>query len=270
MDREKIRIHAKKFLKKHPGIYHKLADIYLSFERRPTKKDKLKYASDKKIYISMQKKAFPFLRKYENPFMSDYRKQSGSISSYFWQDLWAARLIHHNNPNNHYDIGSRVDGFIAHLASFRNNINIIDVRPLDIQIPGITFVQGDATYLTGIRDQSVESISALCSLEHFGLGRYGDPIDPDAYYKAMKSIVRVMAPGGHAYISVPIGWEHLEFNSCRVFYVSTIIDIFKPMKLVELAVANGREFEESVTDYHKYDNEKMNSGDRFGLFHFVM
>lgn len=231
-----------------------------------------KYKNDKNEYIFKQKnncsQRFPYLKEFERPCLYEYAENAGTMDSYFWQDLWAAKLILKQNPEKHYDIGSRIDGFIAHLAAFRENIYIIDVRPLEMDITGVQFTQADAALLEGIPDESIESISALCSLEHFGLGRYGDPIDPFAYQKAMRSIVRVLQEGGHAYISVPIGWEHLEFNAHRIFYASSIVELFRPLRLVEFSSACGAGFYENIKDIHKFDHE-VNYTARFGLFHFV-
>lgn len=204
------------------------------------------------------------------PQYGDRFENAGNLSPYFWQDLWAAKLVANNNPVKHYDIGSRVDGFIAHLASFRDNIVLIDIRPMESEIKGVKFFKADATNLIGIEDESVESLSALCSLEHFGLGRYGDPIDPEACFKAFRAIVRVMSRRGHAYIAVPIGKEHLEFDAHRVFYASTIINEFKPMKCIEYSCIHveDREIEKNV-EIGKYDNDEELGGNRFGLFHFV-
>ena len=50
-------------------------------------------------------------------------------STYFLQDLFVARNIFANNPCTHIDVGSRVDGFVAHLATFRK-VKVFDIRPL--------------------------------------------------------------------------------------------------------------------------------------------
>ncbi|HHY1437048.1 TPA: DUF268 domain-containing protein [Campylobacter jejuni] len=77
-----------------------------------------------------------------------------------------------------------------------------------------------------IKDNSVDSLSALCSVEHFGLRRYGDPIEPDAWEKALRSFQRVLKIGGKLYFSVPIGNENrVCFNAHRVFKPETIIEI---------------------------------------------
>ena len=84
----------------------------------------------------------------------------------------------------------------------------------------------------------------------------------------MKSVERVLAKGGDAYISVPIGWERVEYNAHRVFYPQTIVDTFEALRLVEFSCAtdDGIEYD---ADLHAYDDEKYNRGRRFGLFHFV-
>ncbi len=117
---------------------------------------------------------------------------------------------------------------------------LIDVRPLDIDCPGLEFICADATKLDSIQSNSVYSLSALCSLEHFGLGRYNDPVDPDGCFKAFKEIQRIMAPKGRIYISVPVGQDRLLFNEERIFKAGTVIDSFPLMSLVEYSVMDER------------------------------
>ena len=38
-------------------------------------------------------------------------------------------MIYAARPEKHVDVGSRVDGFVAHVASFRE-IEVFDVRPI--------------------------------------------------------------------------------------------------------------------------------------------
>lgn len=204
-------------------------------------------------------------------FIDESGESAGKTGAYYWQDLWAAEKIIKRRPTLHYDIGSRIDGFIAHLQAAKIKTSLIDIRPMKNRLPYVGFTQADATSLEGISDNSIESLSALCSLEHFGLGRYGDHIDPEACFKAFAAIQRVLKPGGHCYISVPIGKEHVEFNAHRVFYAQTVIDAFSACDLVELQ-CNTLEQEMqlmSLKDIHHFDKEMNNRGGRFGLFEFV-
>jgi ubiquinone/menaquinone biosynthesis C-methylase UbiE len=87
----------------------------------------------------------------------------------------------------------------------------------------ITFINSDATNLLQLENNSIESLSALCSLEHFGLGRYGDTIDPLVHLKAFDSIQRVMKPEGNIYI-VPVQSENrLQFNALRYYKPQYIV-----------------------------------------------
>lgn len=224
-------------------------------------------AKDAKIYSELNTHTTMRIKEeYNMPIYIDKVKKAGSIQSYFWQDLWAARKIYKEAPKAHYDIGSRIDGFVAHLLTFMDNVTLIDIRPLDREVDGLNFICADATSLDNFDDNSIESISALCSLEHFGLGRYGDKVDPDACYKCFEAIGRKVKIGGNIYLAVPVGKEHLEFNAHRVFYASTIVDAFPEYELVEYSCTYNGFIEYNVA-IHKYDNDISIGGSRFGLFH---
>jgi len=89
-----------------------------------------------------------------------------------------------------------------------------------------------------IADASVESLSSLHAVEHFGLGRYGDPIDPTAPVKAMQAMARVIQPGGRLYFSVPIGRQRLQFNGQRVFSPVGVLGYLQPLRLVSFAAVD--------------------------------
>ncbi|MFC5863969.1 DUF268 domain-containing protein [Acidicapsa dinghuensis] len=169
------------------------------------------------------------------PILTDRDASAGIVQDhYFRQDLWAAQKIFERNPKKHVDIGSRIDGFIAHLLTFRS-VTVIDIRSLECDIPGLTFVQDDATELNHVDNDSIDSMSSLHVAEHFGLGRYGDPIDPQACFRFMKTLQRVLSPGGRLYFSVPIGRERVEFNAHRIFAPLTVLQNFTGLKLVSFS-----------------------------------
>ena len=159
------------------------------------------YLKDRKTYIRLADgdTDFPYERKSQLACYTDRYENAGAMDEhYYLQDIYMAHKIFESAPEEHYDIGSRVDGFISHLLSFRKNITLIDIRPLETlaKVEGIKFLCADATDLKGIPDNSIESISSLHAIEHFGLGRYGDPIDPSAWKKSLHSMARVLVRGG--------------------------------------------------------------------------
>ena len=159
------------------------------------------------------------------PCLHDRDAEGGNArGEYFWQDLWVARKIHAVAPDKHVDVGSRVDGFVAHVASFRP-IEIFDIRPLSTIIPGVIFRQADIMNVADEFAGYCDSLSCLHALEHFGLGRYGDPINPVGYQSGIRNMARMVRDGGYFYLSVPVGQEKVYFNAHRVFDPETIIKV---------------------------------------------
>ncbi len=165
------------------------------------------------------------------PMLGDFAEQAGSAAGhYFHQDLWAARRIFAAGPSAHVDVGSRIDGFVAHLLTFMP-VTVVDIRPLQSSVAGLTFVQGDVCAMRMFTDGSVTSLSSLHAVEHIGLGRYNDPIAPDAWRNALGECQRILAPGGRFYFGTPVGRERLNFNSGRVFDPRTIIAAMPRLRL---------------------------------------
>ena len=166
---------------------------------------------------------YPFGKFY--PCLDDRNTDSGSVSGhYFHQDLLVAQKIFQNNPERHVDIGSRIDGFVAHVAVFRK-IEVFDVRPLSTTIPNIIFRQADLMEPNPDLKDYCDSISSLHAIEHFGLGRYGDTLDYNGHLKGLISIHGLLNPGGKFYLSVPIGPQRIEFNAHRIFSVKYLLKL---------------------------------------------
>jgi len=161
-----------------------------------------------------------------HPVLSERFKPSGVMKGhYFYQDLLIARKIYKNNPLKHVDIGSRIDGFVAHVAVFRE-IEIFDIRPQENPVENIIFKQADLMKLPDNMKMYCDSVSSLHAIEHFGLGRYGDPIDIEGHLKAITNIHLMLKPKGKFYFSVPIGKQRIEFNAHRVFSIEYLLKIF--------------------------------------------
>ena len=210
----------------------KLADkTFASESEREAELQKL-FEADKVEYECQRgdDKQFPINEKFYYICLKDcLRNASGvDIGTYFFQDMWAAREIYRSNIKHVYDIGSRIDGYIAHLLSMEIQVTLLDIRPFPKKVEGIDFIQANATDLSNIPDNSIETLSSLCALEHFGLGRYTDPIDYNGWKKALLAIKRKIKVGGTFYLSVPVGYECVRFNAHRVFNPMTIVNELLP------------------------------------------
>lgn len=173
----------------------------------------------------------------ELPILSEWDEPCGVLGAYFFQDQLVARWIHELNPKRHVDVGSRLDGFIGSLSVFRE-VEVIDIRPQPLVVKNVRFHQLDLmAALPGEWHGSTDSLSCLHTIEHFGLGRYGDPLDPLGHLKGLQQLKCMVAPGGVLYLSTPIGPERLEFNAHRIFAAQTLLEWFaEGWEIVRFAV----------------------------------
>jgi hypothetical protein len=102
------------------------------------------------------------------------------------------------------------------VAIFRE-LDVLDIRPIHSGMRNVRFVQADLMKDVGSLASSTDSLSCLHALEHFGLGRYGDPVDPDGHLHGFRSLISMLEPGAAFYLSFPIGRRAVEFNAHRVF-----------------------------------------------------
>jgi SAM-dependent methyltransferase len=185
-----------------------------------------RYARERKAFLSLKgADAIPLGRDF--PILDEYSQSSGNLGAYFFQDLQVARWVLTDKPRRHVDVGSRLDGFIGHLAVFRE-VDVLDIRPQPVAVPNTHFHQVDL--LGELPPQWVactDSLSCLHTIEHFGLGRYGDPLDPLGHVKGLAQMKRMVKPGGRFYLSTPIGPERVEFNAHRIFAAPTVIGWFQ-------------------------------------------
>ena len=158
---------------------------------------------------------------------------------YFYQDIWALRKIKEISPSLHFDVGSRYDGFVGQASAFVKII-AIDIRPIHFSLSNFSFLRSNILQLP-FKSGSVFSISSLHTIEHIGLGRYKDNIDPSGHEKALLELQRVIIKGGYLLVSFPIGQERVEFNSQRILHPLRPVEILREMRLIEFSAINDRD-----------------------------
>jgi len=195
--------------------------------------------------------------KFNSPCPHDKYAPGGAGSGhYFHQDLLVARRIFQRKPIKHVDVGSRVDGFVAHVASFRT-IEVFDIRPQSAPISNIVFKQVDFMHPKIELTAYCDSLSSLHALEHFGLGRYGDPININGHLLGLDNLYKILQPNGVLYLSVPIGSERIDFNSHRVFAIQTILETTNDrFELIRFSYVDDKgDFHENI----KLDSQNIHS-----------
>ena len=174
------------------------------------------------------------------PWYDDATSSTPIDASYYFQDAWGFEKIYQAQPAHHVDVGSHHK--LVSLLSKVVTTTMVDIRPLTVSMESLKFMEGSILNLP-FPDASVPSVSSLCVVEHIGLGRYGDPLDPEGTVKAVEELKRIVKPGGDLYISVPVDdVNRIYYNAHRAFSEQYLEQLFMPFEIVERRYIFGDEF----------------------------
>ncbi len=161
-----------------------------------------------------------------------FRQTSYGVSLEDVQMVFACEWILKCAPPRIYDIGSHrawVIGLGAHYP-----VTSLDVREPPIKLSNETFAVGRAEALPW-EDGSIDFLVSLHSIEHFGLGAYGDEFDPFGDHKAAKQFARVVKPGGMLLLTTTVtgGPSYTVFDAHRVYSVGELHQMFADFEILD-------------------------------------
>lgn len=152
---------------------------------------------------------------------------------YVYHLSWAAGIVATTRPAAHIDISSSL--YFCSIVSSFVPVRFYDFRPVNLQLPGLSCGVADLVKLP-FGDGSISSLSCMHVVEHIGLGRYGDPLDPNGDLKAILELRRVLAPGGNLLFVVPIGKPKIMFNAHRIYSHEQVLELFQDLELREFSL----------------------------------
>lgn len=192
-----------------------------------------KYIKQAKVFFDLSHGEGNFITNL-TPFLLDATENLQIEPHYTYHTAWAARRIREISPNKHVDISSH--RMFATLVSAFVPFEYYEFRPAELYLSGLTSKRGDLLELP-MESGSIQSMSCMHVVEHLGLGRYGDPIDPLADKKATKELSRVLAKQGNLLFVVPVGSEYIvQFNGQRIYTYDMVIEMFSDLELVEFSL----------------------------------
>lgn len=170
-----------------------------------------------------------------------------------------------NEVRKHYtgttilDIGCYYH-FVLGLCGSFESVTSIDCRPYGGPTPeNLTSIACDAKKLP-FPDDSFSMIASQCTLEHIGLGMYGDAFDWGADRVAVQEMRRVLQPGGSLILTTTLANTAkpvVMYNCHRIYNFSTIRQYFEGMELCCEAFFN-------ITTKKTIDRDEVTTTD--GLF----
>ncbi|HTF03670.1 MAG TPA: DUF268 domain-containing protein [Bacteroidia bacterium] len=176
---------------------------------------------------------FPLREEDLYPCLTDNTPFTGFDRHYVFHVAWACRIVQKVNPSVHIDFSSSLY-FCTTVSAFVPT-KFYDFRPAQLNLEGLESLQGDLTKIN-FPDNSVESLSCLHTIEHVGLGRYGDPIDYDGDLKAIAELKRVVKPGGSLLFVTPVGKPRIQYNAHRIYSYDQVLDYFSGFELREFSL----------------------------------
>jgi uncharacterized protein DUF268 len=167
------------------------------------------------------------------PRLKDKITNTPMDAHYIYHPAWAARILARTKPEYHVDISSILS--FSTIASAFVPIHFYDYRPANLELPNLKSGFADLKKLS-FEDNSVPSLSCMHTIEHIGLGRYGDEIDPGGDIKSIHELKRVLKPAGDLLFVTPVGKPKIEFNAHRIYSFEQITDYFSPLVLKEFSL----------------------------------
>jgi hypothetical protein len=163
------------------------------------------------------------------PCLNDNTTTTGFDRHYIYHTAWASRVVRRINPKIHIDISSSL--YFCSILSAFVPVEFYDYRPAPLVLPGLISGKADLTKLF-FEDNSISSLSCMHTVEHIGLGRYGDDIDYDGDLKAMRELARVLAVNGNLLFVVPVGSQSIiQYNAHRIYTKDSIVEAFQSLGL---------------------------------------
>ncbi|MFA7193543.1 MAG: DUF268 domain-containing protein [Candidatus Paceibacterota bacterium] len=185
---------------------------------------------------------------------------------YVYHTSWAARVISEIKPEKHIDISSSL--YFSGIVSAFVPVDFYDLRPADLILSNLESKSGNLMSLP-FESGSIKSLSCMHTIEHIGLGRYGDPINPDGDIDACKELSRVLEKDGSLLFVTPISDEpRIEWNAHRIYSYDQVLKLFPELRLKEFSL-----IPEDSKDGGLIRNADINLllGEKYacGCFHFI-
>ena len=208
---------AKNLLIRFPRKVIRLGEFFSELSRFKSKNDNRFEVHTKDIY----------------PCLTDKLRTTPFDHHYTYHPAWAARILAKTRPEYHVDFSSIL--YFGTMLSAFIPVKFYDYRPAEINLPGWTGNFADLCDLD-ITDDAYPSVSCMHTIEHIGLGRYGDPLDPGGDIKAINELMRVTKPDGDILFVTPVGRQRIEFNAHRIYSYELILQLFNKCSLVEFSL----------------------------------
>lgn len=212
-------------------------------KRKKTNQFKQEFDKFKLLAIQNKDQRFPSFEAF--PFLDDNTSFTSFDTHYVYHTAWAARILQKTKPEFHTDISSSL--YFSAICSAFIPVRFYDYRPAKLTLSDLQTNSADLSDLH-FENNSIASLSCMHTIEHIGLGRYGDPLDYNGDIKAMNELKRVLARNGNLLFVVPIGKPKIAFNAHRIYSYEQIIKYFSDLELKDFMLIPDNAIEAGIIE----------------------
>jgi len=202
---------------------------------RRERRARWRFRADFYLFRDLSRQDARFSPRWEDryPCLNDATATTGYDRHYVLHTGWAARVLARTKPATHVDIGSSL--YFTSIASAIAPFEFYDYRPTVLPLPGVATGSADLLNLP-FASGEIASLSCMHVIEHVGLARYGDPMDPTGDLKAARELQRVLLPGGQLLMVAPVGRPRVMFNAHRIYSYEQVTEMFSGLRLREFSL----------------------------------
>lgn len=193
----------------------------------------IKFFKEFQQFSSQKNKRFSVALKDIYPCLNDRITTTPFDAHYIYHPAWAARILAKTKPTLHVDFSS-ILAFSSITSAFVP-MKFYDYRPAELNLNGWEGNFADLCKLD-IADESFSSISCMHTVEHIGLGRYGDTLDASGDIKAINELKRITKANGDILFVTPVGRQRIEFNAHRIYSFELVTELFAGCNLINFAL----------------------------------
>lgn len=129
--------------------------------------------------------------------------ESSDLCVGFFAACWEKHLIEFPSGASVLELGCAEGDWIGPMKAIRPDLTITGIDYRSLKRHSANIVQGDILTTKQFESESFDAVVAISSLEHIGLGSYGDPKDPDGDIATVRRVAEWLKPHGVFYFDVP-------------------------------------------------------------------
>ncbi|RLA89626.1 MAG: hypothetical protein DRG58_04425 [Deltaproteobacteria bacterium] len=157
----------------------------------------------------------------------DYKREREREREFAKSCILQIKSANSPQPLRILDIGSSSSYVPLQLARQGHQVVAVDIRPYPLRHRNLTYISGDVTDASfGEGLSPFDVVTCISTLEHIGLGYYGEKMARQGDEMAVATLHRLLKPGGSLLLTLPFAGKFSQDDFQRVYDFENINRLF--------------------------------------------